>query len=452
MPTELRVHRSQKDIAATAEEPAATGMTETSALSEQVDDESFFSAVAAVTAAFGDTSRRQIYACLKDRDGVTAAEIAEQFKLHVNVARHHLDKLAAGGYVDVTLEHALTGAGRPSKRYRRSSRAATLNVAPRPDELVVNLLVRALSLIDPATAMEMAEEVGEAYGKSLAAVMAPGDGQRSLHAAIMDVAMWQTLQRKLEFITAALKGDRSVRNMEDVSSEIDAYRDAKAIASGDPTLMIKADLEAKVAKEIRLANATQDQQYMNRRLMDSYRARIERAGRLIPLMEQDLATLAPMEDGMFTLTVGDRDIPDRKDAAAALVAILRRMEADKSEADIVVGQYRGFPIRALGRRLRFDGKEGDYVLDLEMVKAGNRSGDLGWRGNTPGHKLIERMESEVYYLGSSLATERGSLESNRVQLQQLETAESKPYDRTKLDEMLAQLAEIDARLSRKEAA
>ena len=268
----------------------------------------------------------------------------------------------------------------------------------------------------------------------------------------MDAAMWQTLQRKLEFITAALKGDRSVRNMEDVSSEIDAYREAKAIASGDPTLMIKADLEAKVAKEIRLANATQDQQYMNRRLMDSYRARIERAGRLIPLMEQDLATLAPMEDGMFTLTVGDRDIPDRKDAAAALVAILRRMEADKSEADIVVGQYRGFPIRALGRRLRFDGKEGDYVLDLEMVKAGNRSGDLGWRGNTPGHKLIERMESEVYYLGSSLATERGSLESNRVQLQQLETAESKPYDRTKLDEMLAQLAEIDARLSRKEAA
>lgn len=188
MPTELRVHRSQKVIDATAEEPAATGMTETSALSEQVDDESFFSAVAAVTAAFGDTTRRQIYACLKDRDGVTAAEIAEQFKLHVNVARHHLDKLAAGGYVDVTLEHALTGAGRPSKRYRRSSRAATLNVAPRPDELVVNLLVRALSLIDPATAMEMAEEVGEAYGKSLAAVMAPGDGQRSLHAAMMAVA------------------------------------------------------------------------------------------------------------------------------------------------------------------------------------------------------------------------------------------------------------------------
>ena len=188
MATDLRVHRTRKVAGARAESPASPAVIETSPLSDEVDDESFFSAVAAVTAAFGDTTRRQIYACLKDRDGVTAGEIAQQFKLHVNVARHHLDKLAAGGYVDVTLEHAPTGAGRPSKRYRRSGRAATLSVAPRPDELVVNLLVRALSLIDPAVAMEMAEEVGEAYGKSLAAIMAPGEGQRSLHAAMLAVA------------------------------------------------------------------------------------------------------------------------------------------------------------------------------------------------------------------------------------------------------------------------
>jgi predicted ArsR family transcriptional regulator len=156
---------------------------------EQVlDDDTFFSAVAAVTAAFGDTTRRQIYGYLKEADGVTAQEIARRFDLHPNVARHHLDKLAAGGYVEVTLEHAATGAGRPSKRYRRQGRAATLGVAPRPDELVINLLVKALSLLDKEVATQMAEEVGESYGKSLAAVMAPGEGQRSLHAAMLAVA------------------------------------------------------------------------------------------------------------------------------------------------------------------------------------------------------------------------------------------------------------------------
>jgi predicted ArsR family transcriptional regulator len=172
----------------TAEDTTLRGPGNSKFADEVLDDETFFSAVAAVTAAFGDTTRRQIYGYLKETDGVTAQEIAKRFALHPNVARHHLDKLAAGGYVEVTLEHAASGAGRPSKLYRRQGRTATLGVAPRPDELVINLLVKALSLLDASVAMAMAEEVGEAYGKSLAAVMAPGEGQRSLHAAMLAVA------------------------------------------------------------------------------------------------------------------------------------------------------------------------------------------------------------------------------------------------------------------------
>jgi predicted ArsR family transcriptional regulator len=123
------------------------------------DDSSFSAVVAAVTSAFGDATRRQIYLHARDTDGVTTAEIAQRFALHPNVARHHLDKLAAGGYLDVTLDHggAGAGAGRPSKRYRRSSRAAALPAPPRPDGLVVTLLVRALALLEPAVATQMAE-------------------------------------------------------------------------------------------------------------------------------------------------------------------------------------------------------------------------------------------------------------------------------------------------------
>lgn len=152
------------------------------------DDESFSAAVAAVTAAFGDATRRQIYLVARDGEGVTAAEIARRFTLHPNVARHHLDKLAAGGYLEVTLDHSPSGAGRPSKRYRRSARAASVEVPPRPDELMMALLVRALSLLDPATAERMAEEVGEGYGRMLAAQMSPGESQRSSRAAMLAVA------------------------------------------------------------------------------------------------------------------------------------------------------------------------------------------------------------------------------------------------------------------------
>jgi len=145
--------------------------------------------VAAVTSAFGDGTRRQIYLFSREGEGVTAAEVARRFALHPNVARHHLDKLAAGGYLEVFIDHGGAGAGRPSKRYRRSARALTLPVPPpRPDELVVALLVRALAHLPAAVAERIAEEVGEEYGRSLAAQMAPGEPQRSRRAAMQAIA------------------------------------------------------------------------------------------------------------------------------------------------------------------------------------------------------------------------------------------------------------------------
>lgn len=151
------------------------------------DDESFSAAVAAITSAFGDATRRHIYLFAREVDGATAGEVARRFALHPNVARHHLDKLAAGGYLEVTLDHAAPGAGRPSKRYRPSSRETTVPMPPRPNELVINLLVRALASLDPAVADRLAEDVGEEYGRSLAALMAPGESQRSMRAAMSAV-------------------------------------------------------------------------------------------------------------------------------------------------------------------------------------------------------------------------------------------------------------------------
>ena len=162
------------------------GLDEAAAQAER--DGEFSAVVTAVTAAFGDQTRRQIYLHVKDGQGSTAAEIAERFALHPNVARHHLDKLAAGGYLEVSIDHSGAGAGRPSKRYRRSRQAASLPVPARSEALLLRLLARALELLDPATAEVMAMELGEEYGRSLAGQMAPGDSQRAVHAALGAVA------------------------------------------------------------------------------------------------------------------------------------------------------------------------------------------------------------------------------------------------------------------------
>ena len=79
-----------------------------------LDADEFSAAVSAVTSAFGDPTRRDIYLAIRETpDGVTATEVAERFALHPNVARHHLEKLSAGGYVTVDV-----GSGRGRTRRR----------------------------------------------------------------------------------------------------------------------------------------------------------------------------------------------------------------------------------------------------------------------------------------------------------------------------------------------
>ena len=151
-------------------------------------DDEFSAAVSAVTSAFGDPTRRDIYLHTRSADGVTATEVAERFELHPNVARHHLDKLAAGGYVEVFLDRPGSGAGRPSKRYRAAARETGLELHVRSEDIMIRLLARALAMVPPEAAEVMAEEVGEEYGRSLAAQMAPGEGQRSLRSALHAVA------------------------------------------------------------------------------------------------------------------------------------------------------------------------------------------------------------------------------------------------------------------------
>ena len=83
----------------------------------------FNAAVTAVTNAFGDPTRREIYLLVRDTPaGVTASDVAARFDLHPNVARHHLEKLTSGGYLIVEVgrrdaDVAARSAGRPSKRY-----------------------------------------------------------------------------------------------------------------------------------------------------------------------------------------------------------------------------------------------------------------------------------------------------------------------------------------------
>ena len=104
--------------------------------------------------------------------GVTASMVAIEVGVHANVARHHLDKLVAGGYLEVvSAEVAGAGAGRPSKRYIVVGDAlagGATQFPVRSDDLLLSLLGRALDRLSHDEAEMIAEEVGQEYGRNVA--------------------------------------------------------------------------------------------------------------------------------------------------------------------------------------------------------------------------------------------------------------------------------------------
>jgi predicted ArsR family transcriptional regulator len=175
---------------------------------------SFTATVSAITDAFGDPTRRTIYLFAKERfakersgepaagepaggepAGVTASMVATEVGIHPNVARHHLDKLAAGGYLEVVSGKVIgAGAGRPSKRYVVVGDAFSGENAQFPvrsDDLLLSLLGRALDRLPHDEAEMIAEEVGQEYGRAMAGGLT-GDsltnGRRSLRSAMQAVA------------------------------------------------------------------------------------------------------------------------------------------------------------------------------------------------------------------------------------------------------------------------
>ena len=149
----------------------------------------FESAITSITSAFGDGTRRQIYLLVREAEaGMTAAEVATAVDVHANVARHHLEKLAGGGYLRVEMGRPAGGAGRPSKRYRASHDEIEIAFPVRRDDLLGTLLGRALARLPTAEATALAEEVGVDYGRALADAIEPGNAQRSLQSAVATVA------------------------------------------------------------------------------------------------------------------------------------------------------------------------------------------------------------------------------------------------------------------------
>lgn len=139
-----------------------------------MDSEAFDQQIADLAGTLGDATRRGIYVTVRESpEPVTASQIADLFDIHANVARHHLDRLVADGYLQVTRKRPSgrtgPGAGRPAKHYEPTRKNVSVQFPARRYDLLAELLLRVIERIAPDNASEIADEIGREYGRELAA-------------------------------------------------------------------------------------------------------------------------------------------------------------------------------------------------------------------------------------------------------------------------------------------
>jgi len=157
-----------------------------------------------------------------------------------------------------------------------------------------------------------------------------------------DAYMWQTLETKARFISQVMTGDASMRKAEDVDATALSYAEVKAIASGNPMVIEKAQIDAEVIRLNRLRRQHQDSQYSIRFRIKQTEADLKAEEKFVANLRQDLATRRPTRAEEFSMTIDGQHFDERVKAGRQLVFIgasLKPMQETRQ-----IGSIAGFPI------------------------------------------------------------------------------------------------------------
>ena len=161
-----------------------------------------------------------------------------------------------------------------------------------------------------------------------------------------DAYNWGLIENKQKFIGQLMSGKNPSRSCEDVDEAALSYAEVKALASGDPRIMEKTELDGQVTKLKLLKANHENQRYaLEDKLIKFYPQAIKREQELIAALEADIKHLeahTPADKEHFSMTVLGQTYTERKEAGQAIIHAIDRLKdlSDKVE----LGEYRGFPM------------------------------------------------------------------------------------------------------------
>jgi hypothetical protein len=170
-----------------------------------------------------------------------------------------------------------------------------------------------------------------------------------------DAYMWQTLETKAKFIAQVMTGDMTIRRVEDLDSAALTYAEVKAIASGNPLVIEKAQVDAELMRLTRLRSAHAEEQYRIRSKLRHDEA--ETSAQRLANLRQDITAREDTAGDNFRIELDGQFIDNRGVAGELLIRRAEKLKGRMGD-DVRVGRFAGFD---LFLRVSFGG-EADLVL------------------------------------------------------------------------------------------
>ena len=247
-----------------------------------------------------------------------------------------------------------------------------------------------------------------------------------------DAYLYQLVEGKQKFASQIMTSKSPVRSAEDIDETALSYAEIKMLATGNPYIKEKMDLDIQVQKlKLLKSNFLSERYALEDKIIKYYPQRITALENRIEGLKQDVETAKqhpkPTDDRFVGMEVKGVFYSEKADAGKAIIEACKQMN---SPDPIPLGKYRGFETELL-----FNTAERNY--EVRLKGATSRNVPLG----DDAHGNIIRLDNGIDRFAESLSLAENDLENTKNQLETAKKEVQKPFIQE--EELKTKLARLD---------
>ena len=254
-----------------------------------------------------------------------------------------------------------------------------------------------------------------------------------------DSYSWQLIENKQKFIGQIMTSKSPVRSCEDIDEAALSYAEVKALATGNPYIKEKMDLDIQVSKlKLLKANHTSQRYRLEDNIAKHYPMQITALKERLEGYRADIQTYAahkPVDKDAFSMKIGNRTYTDKKEAGAALIDMCR--SAKQPNMAVTIGEFQGFKMS-----VSFDSFFSKFTISLK----GSLSHEVEIGADPLGN--LQRLSNALEGMTGKMTDVEQKLSNVEHQLETAKVEVTKPFaQEQELAEKLERLAELNALLN-----